>query len=88
MYRCKLRSYYSDIPNIETYRSFRFGMYMEIMNDTTEKPRAQVFKKWEEICYTDMRQAEQKFIRNDSTNSKFMGPKMRSDQVINLMTRK
>ena len=51
-------------PSIETYRKFRFCMYMEIMNDTQsglDKPT--VFRKWKKICNYDMQPCEKDFIR-------------------------
>ena len=51
-------------PSIETYRKFRFGMYMEIMNDAKSgRDKAAVFRKWQRICNYDMEPCEKDFIR-------------------------
>ena len=51
-------------PSIETYRKFRFCMYMEIMKDAqSEQDKAVVFRKWQKICNYDMEPCEKDFIR-------------------------
>ena len=52
-------------PSIETYRKFRFCMYMEIMNDAQSgQDKATVFRKWQRICNYDMEPCEKDFIRS------------------------
>ena len=52
-------------PSIETYRKFRFCMYMQIMNDTRSgSDKAAVFRKWKRICNYDMEPCERDFIRS------------------------
>ena len=52
-------------PSIETYRKFRFCMYMEIMNDAQSgQDKAAVFRKWQRICNYDMEPCEKDFIRS------------------------
>ena len=52
-------------PSIETYRRFRFCMYMEIMNDAQSAPdKATAFRKWKKICNYDMEPCERDFIRS------------------------
>ena len=51
-------------PSIETYRRFRFCMFMEIMNDAQSAPdKATAFRKWKKICNYDMEPCEKDFIR-------------------------
>ena len=51
-------------PSIETYRKFRFCMYMEIMNDAKSgADKASVFRIWKKICNYDMEPCEKDFIR-------------------------
>ena len=53
-----------DFPSIETYRNFRFFMYLEIMKDAqSEQDKAVVFRKWQKICNYDMEPCEKDFIR-------------------------
>ena len=52
-------------PSIETYRKFRFCMYMEIMNDAQSgQDKVAVFRKWQRICNYDMEPCEKDFIRS------------------------
>ena len=52
-------------PSIETYRKFRFSMYMEIMNDAqSEQDKAIAFRKWKKICNYDMKPCEKDFLRS------------------------
>ena len=51
-------------PSIETYRKFRFCMYMEIMKDAQSgQDKTAVFRKWQKICNYDMEPCEKDFIR-------------------------
>ena len=55
----------NDFPNIETYRNFRFSMYMNIMNDARSGlDKAIVFRKWKNICKFDMKPCEKHFLRS------------------------
>ena len=56
-------------PSIETYRKFRFCMYMEIMNDARSgADKGSVFRIWKKICNYDMEPCERDFIRIGFSN--------------------
>ena len=51
-------------PSLETYRKFRFCMYMDIMNESRpDSDKASVFRKWKKICNYDMEPCEKEYIR-------------------------
>ena len=51
-------------PSLETYRRFRFCMYMDIMNESRlDSDKAAVFQKWKKICNYDMEPCEKEYIR-------------------------
>ena len=51
-------------PSLETYRRFRFSMYMDIMNESRlGSNKAAVFQKWKKICRYDMEPCEKEYIR-------------------------
>ena len=52
-------------PNLETYRQFRFCMYMQIMKDAkSESSKSDIFEKWKKICNYDMEPCEKEYIRS------------------------
>ena len=55
----------NNFPHIDTYRKFRFNMYMDIMDDARSGlDRARVFGKWKEICNFDMEPCEKDYLRS------------------------
>ena len=64
MIRTYANNHKNRFPSIETYRGFRFCMYMEIMNDAQSgHDKAVVFRKWRRMCDYDMEPCEKDFIR-------------------------
>ena len=62
----------SFFPNLETYRQFRFALYMKIMNDSQEMSAEVAFLKWKKICQRDMKDCERDYLRNDSFIEQFL----------------
>ena len=62
-FQISLISYF---PNIESYRQFRFALYMEIMKDSKRMSAQKAFSKWIKITRHNMKECEQDFLRIDS----------------------
>ena len=49
-------------PSLETYRRFRFSLYMAILEDSTKIGKSATWKKWEQISNYDMRPKEKQYL--------------------------
>ena len=50
------------MPSLETYRRFRFSLYMKILDDSKGLSKSKAWEKWEDICDYDMRPREKEFL--------------------------
>ena len=49
-------------PNLETYRRFRFCLYMTILDDSKKLTKSEAWKKWDGISNYDMTIRERQFL--------------------------
>ena len=49
------------MPSLQTYRRFRFCLYMQILDDS-KRSKSDAWEKWEDICDYDMRPREKEFL--------------------------
>lgn len=50
------------MPSLETYRWFRYSLYMKILEDSKDLSKSETWEKWEDICDYDMRPREKEFL--------------------------
>ena len=50
------------MPSLETYRRFRFCLYMKILEDCKNMSKSDAWEKWEGISDYDMRPREKEFL--------------------------
>jgi len=52
------------VPSLETYRRFRFHLYMAILEDTKKLSKSESWEKWKGMSDYDMRPREKQFLRS------------------------
>ena len=52
----------SKMPSLETYRRFRFCLYMKILEDSKNMSKADAWEQWADISDYDMRAREKRFL--------------------------
>ena len=50
------------MPSLETYRQFRFCLYMQILKDSKNMSKSDAWEKWEDMSDYDMRPREKRFL--------------------------
>ena len=50
------------MPSLETYRKFRFCLYMKILEDSKSMSKLDAWEKWDKISDYDMRPREIEFL--------------------------
>ena len=50
------------MPSLETYRKFRFSLYMKILEDSKNMSKSDAWEKWDRISDYDMRPKEIEFL--------------------------
>ena len=50
------------MPSLETYRKFRFCLYMKILEDSKSMSKLGAWEKWDKISDYDMRPREIEFL--------------------------
>ena len=50
------------MPSLETYRKFRFSLYMKILEDSKNMSKLDAWEKWDGISDYNMRPREKEFL--------------------------
>ena len=50
------------MPGLETYRQFRFCLYMKILDDSKNMSKSDAWERWQGMSNYDMRPREKEFL--------------------------